>query len=190
MRPQWPNPLPSSTSSSPAAARPDWRSRPRSSRRWGKAHPSPSSIRGRRPGQAQARCARSRSPMGRAACSNISAPGRRSSRRRNRSCRWRSWTATCATPCACPISISLRKTRPLAHMAFNDDVVGALSALCDRLGVQRVTGSVAHWASGKHVGRARAIRRPRVARAPRGRRRRRALETQPARRHSDHRLGL
>ena len=37
-------------------------------------------------------------------------------------------------------------------MAFNDDVVGALSALCDRLGVQRITGSVAHWASGKHVG--------------------------------------
>ena len=44
--------------------------------------------------------------------------------------------------------------------------------------------------SGKHVGGAWAIRRPRVARAPRGRRRRRALETQPARRHPDHRLGL
>jgi 2-octaprenyl-6-methoxyphenol hydroxylase len=40
---------------------------------------------------------------------------------------------------------------PLAHMAFNDDVVGALSALCDRLGVQRLTGSVADWASGKRV---------------------------------------
>ena len=36
----------------------------------------------------------------------------------------------------------------------------------------------------------RAIRRPRLAGAPRCRRRRRALETQPARRHSDHRLGL
>jgi 2-octaprenyl-6-methoxyphenol hydroxylase len=40
---------------------------------------------------------------------------------------------------------------PLAHMAFNDDVVGALSALCDRLKVQRVTGAVAHWVSGKRV---------------------------------------
>jgi 2-octaprenyl-6-methoxyphenol hydroxylase len=39
----------------------------------------------------------------------------------------------------------------LAHMAFNDDVVGALAALCDRLGVQRVTASVAHWAPGKRV---------------------------------------
>src|SRR6201995_164328 len=28
---------------------------------------------------------------------------------------------------------------PLAYMAFNDDVVDALSALCDRLGVQRLT---------------------------------------------------
>ena len=35
----------------------------------------------------------------------------------------------------------------LAHMAFSDEVVGALSALCDRLGVQVVTGSVARWAS-------------------------------------------
>ena len=40
---------------------------------------------------------------------------------------------------------------PLAHMAFNDDAVGALSALCDRLGVQRITGSVAHWVAGKHI---------------------------------------
>ena len=29
---------------------------------------------------------------------------------------------------------------PLAHMAFNDDVVAALSALCDSLGVERVAG--------------------------------------------------
>ena len=40
---------------------------------------------------------------------------------------------------------------PLAHMAFNDDVVGALAARCDRLGVQRVVASVAHWAPGKRV---------------------------------------
>jgi 2-octaprenyl-6-methoxyphenol hydroxylase len=39
----------------------------------------------------------------------------------------------------------------LAHMGFNDDVVGALSALCDRLGVQRVTASVARWVPGKRV---------------------------------------
>ena len=109
-RPQWSNPLPSSTSSSPAAARPDWRLGPRSSRRRGKAHPSRSSIRGRRLGQALATCARSRSPRGRGACSGISAPGRRSSRKCNRSCRWRSWTGRCATRCAYPISTSTRKT--------------------------------------------------------------------------------
>jgi 2-octaprenyl-6-methoxyphenol hydroxylase len=40
---------------------------------------------------------------------------------------------------------------PLAYMAFNDDVVGALSALCDRLEVHRITASVADWASGKRV---------------------------------------
>jgi 2-octaprenyl-6-methoxyphenol hydroxylase len=40
---------------------------------------------------------------------------------------------------------------PLAYMAFNDDVVGALSSLCDRLGVQRVAAAVAHWAPGKRV---------------------------------------
>ena len=40
---------------------------------------------------------------------------------------------------------------PLAHMAFADDVVGALSALCDRLEVQRVTASAAHWVPGKRV---------------------------------------
>src|SRR6202020_2096785 len=64
------------------------------------------------------------------------------------------------------------KDQALAHMAFNDDVVGALSALCDRLGVQRVTGSVAHWASGKHVAElglsdGRALR-ARLAVAPNG----------------------
>jgi 2-octaprenyl-6-methoxyphenol hydroxylase len=49
------------------------------------------------------------------------------------------------------LSFDAREHAPLAHMAFNDDVVGALSALCDRLGVQRLTGSVADWASGKRV---------------------------------------
>jgi 2-octaprenyl-6-methoxyphenol hydroxylase len=41
--------------------------------------------------------------------------------------------------------------RPLAHMAFNDDVVGALAALSDRLGVQRLAASVAQWVPGKRV---------------------------------------
>jgi 2-octaprenyl-6-methoxyphenol hydroxylase len=50
------------------------------------------------------------------------------------------------------LNFDAKDRAPLAHMAFNDDVVGALLALCDRLGVQRVTGSVARWASGKHVG--------------------------------------
>jgi 2-octaprenyl-6-methoxyphenol hydroxylase len=50
------------------------------------------------------------------------------------------------------LNFDAKDQAPLAHMAFNDDVVGALAALCDRLGVQRVTGSVAHWAAGKHVG--------------------------------------
>jgi len=40
---------------------------------------------------------------------------------------------------------------PLAHMAFTDDVVAALSAVCARLGVERVAGSVARWSSGKRV---------------------------------------
>ncbi len=50
------------------------------------------------------------------------------------------------------LNFDARDRAPLAHMAFNDDVVRALSALCDRLGVQRIVGSVAHWTSGKHVG--------------------------------------
>ena len=49
------------------------------------------------------------------------------------------------------LNFAAKERGPLAHMAFNDDVVGALSALCDRLGVQPITGSVAHWAAGKHV---------------------------------------
>jgi 2-octaprenyl-6-methoxyphenol hydroxylase len=40
---------------------------------------------------------------------------------------------------------------PLAHMAFNDDVVDALAALCDRLEVRRLAASVARWSPGKHV---------------------------------------
>jgi 2-octaprenyl-6-methoxyphenol hydroxylase len=40
---------------------------------------------------------------------------------------------------------------PLAHMAFNDDVVGALAALCGRLEVQRLRASVVHWSPGKRV---------------------------------------
>jgi 2-octaprenyl-6-methoxyphenol hydroxylase len=49
------------------------------------------------------------------------------------------------------LNFDARDRAPLAHMAFNDDVVGALSTLCDRLGVQRITGSVAHWVPGKHI---------------------------------------
>ncbi len=40
---------------------------------------------------------------------------------------------------------------PLAHMAFNDDVVAALSSLCAGLGVERVAGAVARFSSGKRV---------------------------------------
>ena len=49
------------------------------------------------------------------------------------------------------LNFATKDRGPLAHMAFNDDVVGALSALCDRLGVQRVMGSVVHWAPGKRT---------------------------------------
>jgi 2-octaprenyl-6-methoxyphenol hydroxylase len=40
---------------------------------------------------------------------------------------------------------------PLAHMAFNDDVVAALSSLCAGLGVERVAGAVARFSPGKRV---------------------------------------
>ena len=43
------------------------------------------------------------------------------------------------------------RSQPLAHMAFNDDVVAALSALCVRLGVERFGSGVARWSPGKHV---------------------------------------
>jgi len=49
------------------------------------------------------------------------------------------------------LNFAAKDRRPLAHMAFNDDVIGALSALCDRLEVQRVMGSVAHWVPGKSI---------------------------------------
>jgi 2-octaprenyl-6-methoxyphenol hydroxylase len=49
------------------------------------------------------------------------------------------------------LNFAAKGQAPLAHMAFSDEVVGVLSALCDRVGVQLVTGSVAHWASGKRV---------------------------------------
>jgi 2-octaprenyl-6-methoxyphenol hydroxylase len=42
-------------------------------------------------------------------------------------------------------------TGPLAHMAFNDDVVAALAALCDRRGVRRLAASVAQWIPGRRV---------------------------------------
>ncbi len=40
---------------------------------------------------------------------------------------------------------------PLAHMAFNDDVAAALSALCDRLGMTRIAASVARWRPSRRV---------------------------------------
>jgi 2-octaprenyl-6-methoxyphenol hydroxylase len=40
----------------------------------------------------------------------------------------------------------------LAHMAFNDDVVEALSNLSDRLGVVRIAASVSRWRPGGRVG--------------------------------------
>ena len=49
------------------------------------------------------------------------------------------------------LNFNAKGQAPLAHMAFSDEVVGALSALCDRLGVRLVTGSVARWTSGKRI---------------------------------------
>ena len=40
---------------------------------------------------------------------------------------------------------------PLAHMAFTDDVVAALSALCGRVGVERLHAAVTRWRPGSHV---------------------------------------
>jgi 2-octaprenyl-6-methoxyphenol hydroxylase len=41
---------------------------------------------------------------------------------------------------------------PLAHMAFNGDVVGALAAACERLGAATIAGTVAAWRPGKNFG--------------------------------------
>ena len=49
------------------------------------------------------------------------------------------------------LNFEAKDAGPLAHMAFNDDVVGALAALCGRLGVERVAASVTRWSSGKRV---------------------------------------
>jgi 2-octaprenyl-6-methoxyphenol hydroxylase len=49
------------------------------------------------------------------------------------------------------LNFAAKGQAPLAHMAFADDVIGALSALCDRLEVQRVTASVAQWVPEKRV---------------------------------------
>jgi 2-octaprenyl-6-methoxyphenol hydroxylase len=40
---------------------------------------------------------------------------------------------------------------PLAHMAFSDDIVAALSAVCERLGVVRLAVAVVGWRAQKHV---------------------------------------
>ena len=39
-----------------------------------------------------------------------------------------------------------KDAEPLAHMAFTDDIVQALTTLCERLGVARLSASVAGWA--------------------------------------------
>ncbi len=49
------------------------------------------------------------------------------------------------------LNFKAKERTPLAHMAFNDDVVAALSERCDKLGVQRFTASVARWVQGKRV---------------------------------------
>ena len=49
------------------------------------------------------------------------------------------------------LNFEAKTTDPLAHMAFNDDVVGALAALCDRLEVRRIKASVVRWSPGKRV---------------------------------------
>jgi 2-octaprenyl-6-methoxyphenol hydroxylase len=49
------------------------------------------------------------------------------------------------------LNFAAKDSAPLAHMAFNADVVGALSARCDELEVHRFTASVARWVQGKRV---------------------------------------
>jgi len=49
------------------------------------------------------------------------------------------------------LNFEAKSNAPLAHMVFNDDVIGALAALCDRLEVQRFAASVTHWSAGKRI---------------------------------------
>ena len=79
---------------------------------------------------------------------------------------------------------------PLAHMAFSDDVVWTLSALCDSLGRRAYRGVGRALGPSQARRRYRAFRRARTADPSCRRRRRSALETAGARRHPDHRLGL
>ena len=44
-----------------------------------------------------------------------------------------------------------REGDPLAHMAFNADVVAALSAVCDVLGVTRIAATVTAWRPGSRI---------------------------------------
>ena len=167
-----------------------WRLRPRSSRRWAKARPSPSSIRGAPAGP-------SASPLRTVAIAD--GPRRlldhigawaAIERRRNRSCRWRSWTASVRDAVRLPhLNFAAKDQRARSH---------GLQRRCRRraLGALRPARGSAHHGVrcalgfGQACRRARAIRRARVARAPRGRRRRRALETRSPRRYPDRRLGL
>jgi 2-octaprenyl-6-methoxyphenol hydroxylase len=49
------------------------------------------------------------------------------------------------------LNFAAKEGRPLAHMAFNADVVAALSALCGKLGTIRIAASVARWRPGRRV---------------------------------------
>jgi 2-octaprenyl-6-methoxyphenol hydroxylase len=49
------------------------------------------------------------------------------------------------------LHFNAKRNGPLAHMAFNDAIVVALAALCDRLGVARLATSIAGWTPGKRV---------------------------------------
>ena len=49
------------------------------------------------------------------------------------------------------LNFEATKSGPLAYMAFDDDVVSTLSALADRLGVERFSAAVTRWRSGARV---------------------------------------
>ena len=92
--------------------------------------------------------------------------------------------------CACPISISKRKTaRRSPIWRSSTTSFGALAALCDGSASSASRRPSRIGARQAHRG-ARALRRPLVPGASCCRRRRRALETARARRDPDHRLGL